>query len=132
MQGYSATPLPKKLGIRAGSVVALLGAPAGFERRLGTLPENIRLVSRLGSAADLILLFARSRAELERRFGSARRALAEGGGIWIAWPKQASGVSTDLTQNEVRAFGLRAGLVDYKVCAIDPTWSGLLFARRRG
>jgi len=80
---------------------------------------------------ELALLFARSRADLERRFPAASRAVGEGGSLWIAWPKQASGVKTDLTQAVVRAHGLGEGWVDYKICAIDETWSGLCFARRK-
>jgi len=131
MQGYSGTPLPKKLGIRPGSTVALLGAPEGFERNLQPLPEGVRLLSRAGNGAERVLLFVKSRAEMARRFGAATRAVGEKGGLWIVWPKQASGVATDLTQPDVRAFGLEAGWVDYKICAVDETWSGLLFARRR-
>lgn len=131
MAGYSGTPLPKKLGIRPGSAVALLGAPAGFRRTLGALPKNVRLEQQARGRAHLILLFARSRADLKRHFPAAVRTMAERGGLWIVWPKKASGVATDLTQSAVRTFGLRAGLVDYKICALDQTWSGLCFARRR-
>jgi CheY-like chemotaxis protein len=131
MDPYSGAPLPKRLGIQAGSEVVLLGAPAGFEEKLGALPENVRLRRRAQGRAHVLLLFTRSRADLDRRFPVAARALAEGGGLWIVWPKKASGVATDLTQSAVRAFGLGAGFVDYKICAIDGTWSGLLFARRR-
>jgi hypothetical protein len=132
MAGYTGRPLPKKLGIRPGSTVALLGAPPDFEQKLAPLPENVRLQKQARGPASLILLFAKSRAGLDRRFPAALRALAEPAGLWIIWPKQASGVPTDLTQNTVRAFGLASGLVDYKICAIDDTWSGLLFTRRRG
>jgi CheY-like chemotaxis protein len=132
MAGYTASPLPKKLGIRPGSTVALLGAPAGFDKELDPPPENVRLQKHARGPAHLILLFAKSRADLDKRFPAALRSLAEGGGLWIIWPKQASKVPTDLTQNAVRAFGLAVGLVDYKICAIDQTWSGLLFTRRRG
>ena len=132
MDGYTGAPLPKKLGIRPGSTVALLGAPPGFEQKLAPLPENVRLQKQARGFASLILLFAKSRAGLDRRFPAALRALAEPGGLWIMWPKQASGVPTDLTQNTVRALGLASGLVDYKICAIDDTWSGLRFTRRRG
>lgn len=131
MDGYSATPLPRKLGIREGSSVALLRAPKGFERTLGTLPDDVRLRGEARGRADVILLFARSLADLRSRFPAAARALAERGGLWILWPKKASGVATDLTASGVRAFGLGAGFVDYKICAVDATWSGLLFARRR-
>ena len=131
MAGYSGTPLPKKLGIKTGSVVALLGAPDDFEETLGTMPDEVRLRRRAGGRADLVLLFTKKLVELERRFPVAVRTMAEGGSLWIAWPKQASGVATDLTQNTVRAYGLDRGLVDFKICAIDETWSGLRFARRK-
>ena len=132
LAGYSGTPLPKKLGIKSGATVRLVGAPAEFERTLEPLPEGVRLRRGASGSADRVLLFARSRAELARKFPSAVRALSDGGGLWIAWPKKASGVRTDLTQQWVRDHGLARGLVDYKICAIDETWSGLQFARRRG
>jgi len=131
LAGYSGTPLPRKLGIKPDTVVALLGAPEGFEEVLEPLPRSVRFKRSARGAANLILLFARTRAEMERRFPAAARCLAEGGGLWIAWPKKASGVATDLTQAAVRSFGLGSDFVDYKICAIDETWSGLLFARRK-
>lgn len=131
MAGYSGTPLVKKLGVKAGKTVALLGAPDGFDATLGPLPGGVRVKRQARGPADLILLFAASRADMERRFPAAERSLAEGGGMWIAWPKKASGVATDLTGAVVRSFGLGHGMVDYKICAIDATWSGLLFARRK-
>ena len=131
MQSYSGRPLSRKLGIRAGSDVVLLGAPEDLEQKLRPLPDNVRLQRKTRGRPHLALLFAKSCAELERRFPAAARALAEGGGVWIVWPKKSSGVRTDLNQSVVRAFGLNAGFVDYKICAIDDTWSGLLFARRR-
>lgn len=131
MAGYSGTPLPKKLAIRPGAVVALLGAPPAFKRTLGTLPDGVRLQKKLRGQPDLALVFSKSRAELERRFSAAARALPEGGKLWLIWPKKASGVATDLTEPVVRAFGLSRGWVDYKICAVDETWSGLLFSRRK-
>ena len=131
LAGYSGTPLPRKLGIKPDTVVALLGAPEGFEAVLQPLPEDVRFKHSARGAANLILLFVKSRAEMQRRFPAAARCLADGGGLWIAWPKKASGVATDLTQATVRSFGLGAAFVDYKICAIDETWSGLLFARRK-
>ena len=129
--GYSGTPLPRKLGIKPGSVVALLGAPAGFAKStLGPLPEGARLRSDTRVPYGVGILFARSMAELKHRFPAAHKAMAHPCALWLAWPKQASGVPTDLDGNRVREFGLRAGLVDYKVAAIDATWSGLCFARR--
>jgi CheY-like chemotaxis protein len=130
LAGYSGTPLPKKLGIKAGTTVALLGAPPEFEKTLGRLPDDVRLRHDARGRPDRIVLFVRSRAELARRFPVAARALAPAGGLWIAWPKKASGVETDLTQQHVREFGLDRQFVDYKICAIDDTWSGLQFARR--
>jgi hypothetical protein len=131
MDSYAGTPLPKKLGIRTGTTVALAGAPTGFARTLGRLPDGVRLMKQLRGRPDVLLLFVKSQADLNRRFPAAARALADRGKLWIVWPKKASGVSTDLTQNTVRAFGLAADFVDYKISAIDETWSGLCFARRR-
>lgn len=130
MDFYAGTPLAKKLGIRPGAAVALLEAPEGFERRLDPLPPDVEIRRGARGRASLVLLFALSMADLRRRFTAAARLLDQGGSAWIAWPKKASGVATDLNETSVRAFGLAAGWVDYKVCAIDETWSGLLFTRR--
>ena len=129
--GYSGTPLPKKLGLKAGGRLALLGAPDDFEATLGPLPEGVSVRRQARGPVDVIVLFVRRAAELERRFPAAQRALAEGGGLWVAWPKQSSGVVSDLSQAAVQAVGLDAGLVDNKICAIDATWSGQRFMRRR-
>jgi hypothetical protein len=128
---YSGTPLPKKLGINAGAAVALLGAPKDFERTLGELPAQVSLQHQARGQASVILLFVTSQAKLEKRFAAAARSMSEGGRLWIVWPKKASGVPTDLSEDAVRHFGLSAGLVDFKISAIDATWSGLCFARRR-
>jgi len=132
MERYAGRPLSKKLGVKEGLAVTLLGAPPGFDETLGPLPAGVRLRRRARGSADLIVLFARSRAVLERRFAPATRCLRAGGSIWLAWPKRASGVATDLTQTDVRRYGLDRSLVDYKICSIDETWSGLRFARRKG
>jgi CheY-like chemotaxis protein len=131
MAGYAGTPLPKKLGIKPGSVVALLGAPNSFEETLGALPEGANLRRDARRSANVVLLFVRSRADLGKRFATAARTMGDPGALWIAWPKKASGIATDLGANEVRDFGLTSGLVDYKIAAIDDTWSGLCFARRK-
>jgi hypothetical protein len=124
--GYSGTPLPRKLGIGPGHRVALLGAPDGFrERALGALPDGVRVVRRAGGRADVILSFHTSRAELERRLPALRAMMEPAAGLWIAWPKRASRVETDVTEDVVREVALPTGLVDNKVCAIDGTWSGL-------
>ncbi len=128
---YAGTPLLKKLGITSGSTIALLGAPATFEDTLGTLPERVRLRKQARGESDIILLFVRSLADLRKRFPAAAKILKAGGRLWIVWPKKTSEIKSDLTQNVVREFGLGTGLVDYKICAIDETWSGLCFTQRR-
>ena len=129
--GYSGTPLVKKLGIKPGTSVALVDAPDDFADTLGELPGGASLDRAGPGDSDLIILFARSLRDLERGVGVLVEVLRTGASAWIAWPKKASGVVTDLTQNDVRAQGLAAGLVDYKICSIDRTWSGLLFTRRK-
>ncbi len=129
MDAYSGSPLPTKLGIRAGATVLLAGAPRGFEKMLQPTPAAVRLLRR-ARRAGVVLLFAKSLGELEIRFPVCAGLMEERGKIWIVWPKKTSVVVTDLTQAAVRRFGLDSGFVDYKICAIDDTWSGLLFARR--
>ena len=128
--GYSGTPLPKKLGIREKCSVLLLNAPSRFERKLEPWPDGAEIVEKPG-VARVTVLFVTSQAELARDFRPLAKALPEKSALWIAWPKKASGVKTDLNENVVREFGLGSGWVDYKVCAIDETWSGLCFARRK-
>lgn len=132
MVGYSGTPLAHKLGITPGARLALLGAPDGFAATLdlaATVGE-VRVLQAVRAPLDVAVLFAPHRATLERRFAAAAAALPPAGGLWVAWPKRASGVTTDLTEAGVRELGLAAGLVDNKVCAIDAVWSGLRFVRR--
>jgi hypothetical protein len=126
---YAGAPLVKKLGIKTNSVVALVNAPQDFEKTLGELPEGSTLRRQARGRCDLILWFPPSRADLERRIARIREQVGRDG-LWIVWPKKASGIATDLSQVVVRRIGLASGLVDYKVCAIDETWTGLRFARR--
>jgi hypothetical protein len=128
--GYSATPLPRKLGIKPGARVALLRAPDGFDAVLGELEPGVVVTRRLGRGLDVIVAFVDRRAELQRRLPALRDALDPAGGLWIAWPKRASGVPTDVSENLVRDLALAAGLVDNKVCAIDEVWSGLRLVYR--
>lgn len=130
LAGYSGTPLPKKLGIQASSTLVLVNPPDGFERLLAPLPAGVTIGRSDRGARDLTIWFVTSRQQLEDGIG-VRAGLVGGGGLWIAWPKQASGVTTDVTQNDVRRIGLANGLVDYKISAIDDTWSGLKFATRK-
>lgn len=129
--GYSGTPLPKKLGIKPGMTVNLLGAPDDFKRTLGPLPDGAVLDWDASGPAPLAVWFLGSMAELDAGLARAIGAVEERGALWMAWPKRASGIATDVTQQAVRESGLAAGLVDYKVAAIDNTWSGLLFTRRK-
>jgi hypothetical protein len=128
---YSDAPLCTKLGIKKGTAVCLINAPTGFEGLLGRLPEGARLLSGSESTCDLIICFVGSMDQLRAGIDEVRGRIGIGG-LWIAWPKKASGVQSDLTQNEVRRVGLSKGLVDYKIASIDDTWSGLRFARREG
>jgi hypothetical protein len=130
VSGYSGTPLPRKLGIKPDARLALIGAPEGFDATLGDLPPGVLVRRRLRGPADVIVAFHVGRAELERRLPALRGALEPAGGLWIAWPKRASGAATDLTEEVVRELGLAAGLVDNKVCAIDAVWSGLRLVYR--
>lgn len=131
LAGYSGTPLPKKLGIKPGAVLALVNPPDGFvEDTLGPLPDGVVIRTNLRKTPDLIIWFARSLADVEQRIEAMERKVGRDG-IWIAWLKKASGAATDVTQSHVRRIGLANGLVDYKICAIDASWSGLKFTRRK-
>ena len=128
--GYSGTPLVSKLGIKPGATLGLIGAPDDFDRTLGELPDGVAVRRRLQGRLDVIVAFYVERSALERRLPALRGALQPAGGLWLAWPKRASGVATDLSDNVVRELGLAAGLVDNKVCAIDAVWSGLRLVYR--
>ena len=128
--GYSGTPLVRKLGIKPGARLGLIGAPDGFDATLGELPQQVSVRRRVRGPLEVIVAFCSRRSELERRLPALRTALDSSGGLWIAWPKRASGVTTDLDENVVRELGLAAGLVDNKVCAVDEVWSGLRFVNR--
>jgi len=128
--GYSGTPLARKLGIKPGHRVALIGAPGGFESTLAPLPEEVALRTEARGVLDVVVFFCDRESVLRRRFGKLARHLAANGGLWIGWPKKASGVATDLAFDVVQSTGLEAGLVDNKVCAIDETYSGLRFVVR--
>ena len=129
--GYSGAPLPTKLGIKEGASVALVHAPDDAVALIAPLPYGVRVGRRIGANADVVVAFFTRRAALEREFDRLRRGIHDAGGLWIAWPKRASGVATDITEDTVREIALAAGLVDNKVCAIDATWSGLRVVVRR-
>ncbi len=129
--GYSGTPLVRKLGFKPGMRVHYVGAPDGLGALIGELPDGVRVLARPAPDLDLVMLFVVSRAELERRLGGLHAKLAQDGMVWVAWPKRASMLPTDMTEDVVRDVALPRGLVDVKVCAIDETWSGLKLVIRR-
>jgi hypothetical protein len=127
MAGYSGTPLPQKLGIRPADRIALIGAPRGFAVTLGELPAGVEIVRTFqrGALLNVIVFFVTKQSQLQRRFSSLAKRLDPSGGLWVSWPKRASGVTTDVGENTVRKVALATGLVDNKVCAIDEVWSSL-------
>ena len=127
MPGYSGTPLPKKLGIKENFRTLLLNVPEEVKADLRDALGKCRMENRKGKDLDFIFLFVNSLAALTAELLPAAQALAPTGMIWIAWPKKSSGVITDLTEDVIRRDGLRAGLVDVKVCAVTEVWSGLKF-----
>ena len=131
MAGYSGTPLPRKLGIKEGATVATLGAPGGFAGSLEPLPAGVTLTGALPERADVVVAFFTEAGALAEGLPALTDAIFPAGGLWIAWPKRASGVATDITEDVIRDLALPTGLVDNKVCAIDDTWSGLRLVVRK-
>jgi Protein of unknown function (DUF3052) len=131
--GYSGTPLPAKLGIKSGHTIAILAGPDELDDVLVPLPDDLAVQRDLTGEVplDVVLLFVTERAVLADRLASVRARMASDGGFWVAWPKKASRVPTDMTEDVVREVALPTGLVDNKVCAIDATWSGLRLVIRR-
>jgi hypothetical protein len=125
---YSGTPLPKKLGVREGSRVLVAGAPDGF--RLQPIPSGVELVARVRAPLDVVLLFVTRHSDLRRQFPPLARALTPAGRLWVAWPKKASGIATDLTFETVQRVGLHGGLVDNKSGSIDDEFQGVQFVYR--
>ena len=128
MAGYSGSPLAKKLGIKEGSTLALVRAPSGV---IEDLPPGVQVKRHVRGSADVVVAFFTDRRELERRVGPLGTMVFPSGGLWLAWPKRASGVPTTVNEDVVRELALPLGLVDNKVCAIDDTWSGLRMVWRR-
>lgn len=130
MAGYSKTPLAQKLGIKSGQKIHISHAPRNYRETLGTLPEKIIIAKSLDGLCDFIQFFGSEKSALESEFPKLKKNLVSNGCLWISWPKGASKVKTDLNENIVREIGLKNGLVDVKVCAVDDTWSGLKFVFR--
>lgn len=129
--GYSGTPLARKLGIKATSVVYLIDAPPHYRSLVDPLPQGARVVSRLTALVDVVHLFATNRAALEKTLAALRQAIRADAAVWVSWPKKASRVPTSITEDTIRDVALPLGLVDIKVCAVDATWSGLKLVIRK-
>jgi hypothetical protein len=131
MAGYSGTPLATKLGIKPAHVVGLINPPEHFAALIDPLPDGVTVVPGVRSRRDVVVAFLVRRSELEQKLTAMTKAIAPAGAIWVAWPKKASRVPTDITEDVVRAVALPTGLVDNKVCAIDEVWSGLRLVVRK-
>jgi hypothetical protein len=130
MAGYSGTPLPRKLGIKEHFQVLLLDPPTDVTAELKAALATCRVVKDSRGPLDFAMVFVKSAADLKKKFAKVAKQLAPAGMLWVSWPKKASGVATDLTENDIRDIGLQAGLVDVKVCAVNEIWSGLKFVIR--
>jgi hypothetical protein len=128
MAGYSGTPLPQKLGIKPQFRVALRDVPPDVQGELKSVLASCSVAK--GEPVDFAMIFVKTGGELKKHFSTYAKRLAPAGMLWVSWPKKASGVATDLNENEVRKIGLEAGLVDVKVCAVNEVWSGLKFVIR--
>jgi hypothetical protein len=128
--GYSKKPLMEKLGIREGYKIIILNSPKNYSDALGELPKNVIVTDKLKGPLDFIHFFARKREELETKFPILKHELSQNGILWISWPKISSKIETNLNENLVREIGLKNGLVDVKISAIDEVWSGLKFVYR--
>jgi hypothetical protein len=130
--GYSGTPLTQKLGIKPGMSIAVLNAPPNIDTILGELPDNVSITRWLRGHRDLVLIFITHQVELAARVPALISAIAPNGMIWVAWPKRASKIQTDMTEDVIREIVLpTSDLVDVKVCAIDQVWSGLKLVIRK-
>ena len=131
MAGYSQTPLVKKLGLKPGCRALLINAPKGFARELEPLPPEIKFVSSgTKTQLDFILFFVDSTKTLQKQLPGLKERLTRNGMLWVAWPKKSSGVATDMNFDVVQQTGLKIGLVDVKICAVNDIWSGLKFVYR--
>ena len=128
--GYSGTPLAKKLGIKEGMTVALIGAPDHFVALLDPIPDAVQFKHSLRGKCDVAIAFFDRESALKKRLPALAKAIFPNGGLWLAWPKKSSSIETDLSGGSIRQQGQAAGLVDVKVCAIDNDWSGHRFCYR--
>jgi len=129
--GYSGTPLARKLGIAAGSRVVVVNAPDGYRDWLAPLPEGVRFDAKVSPAVTVVHVFADRRAALKTQLGGLRERIAPNSAVWVSWPKKASKVPTDITEDTIRELALPIGFVDVKVCAVSEVWSGLKLVIRK-
>jgi hypothetical protein len=125
LAGYSGTPLPQKLGIKEGFTLCVRGAPKKYADIVAPLPKGVKMASKVTAAVDLVHIFSKQGAKLDKELAAARKSLRDDAMIWVSWPKKSSGVATDIVEDSVREIAFPLGLVDVKVCAGDETWSGL-------
>ncbi len=130
MAGYSGTPLQKKLGLKTGMRCCMLDGPDDYFDLIHPLPDDVEWSQKLNGSFDFIHLFVRDQKLFQKKFLQCKSKIADDGMIWVSWPKKAAKMETDLDENIIRDFGLKSGLVDVKVCAVDETWSGLKFVYR--
>jgi hypothetical protein len=131
MAGYSGTPLAQKLGIKPGTTVVLIHAPANYRKLLGNFANGVEFTSRVLANSNFIHFFTTHRSELEKQLPRLRAKIADSGTLWVSWAKNSSGVATDITEDVIREVALALGFIDIKVCAVDETWSGLKLMIRR-
>ncbi len=131
MTGYSGTPLPRKLGVKPPMTLVTIDAPREYRLWLGKLPEGVAVVSTSRQALGAVHVFATKRTMLEKHLSALRKRLEQSGFVWVSWPKKASGVSTDITEDVIRQIALPMGFVDIKVCAVSEVWSGLKLVIRK-
>jgi hypothetical protein len=130
--GYSGNPLARKLGITEGMSVVTVGAPKDYAKLVAPLPDGATVTTRMPKSPAFVHVFCTKRADLAKRLGVLRKRIADNGTVWVSWPKKASKVPTDITEDTIRAECLPLGFVDVKVCAVDETWSGLKLVIRKG
>jgi hypothetical protein len=131
MAGYSQTPLAKKLGVKVGSTIFVENAPCAYEDLLAPMPEKVALQASIGPATDIIHVFSTSKSHLAKFLKKSVARMRPDAAVWVSWPKKASGVSTDVTEDTIREIAFALGMVDIKVCAVDETWSGLKLVIRK-
>lgn len=131
MAGYSGTPLPQKLGIKPSTIVVAIDPPENYRKLLAPIPSGVNFATRLVGNTKFVHLFVKERRALSEQLRQLRPKIAEDAAVWVSWPKNSSGVPTDVTENVIRAVALPLGFVDIKVCAVDEVWSGLKLMIRR-